>query len=273
MRALMAFIALPGIVALAVPAMLAAMTATHAISWLGIAPAAVGTAALVWCALEFHRVGRGTLAPWAPPRRLVTSGPYARSRNPMYLSVLLVLTGWTFSLRSVPHMAYAAVMAVAFHVRVVAGEEPRLAQAFDAEWLAYRASVPRWLPPLPRWSASLWLAAGLLLGAALWLFSSALLGHVEPWDAQMPVWSLSWPVVGALGAAARQPRGLLLPLGYAAGQAAAALPVIVRSEFGVLGLAFLGGGLVVALSVTLALQGVLALWRRFHRFPNTGGRR
>jgi len=269
MQSLIAFIALPGVVAFALPALLAAMATSRGTSWVGLVPATLGVAALAWCVVEFHRRGRGTLAPWAPPRRLVTTGLYARSRNPMYLSVLFVLAGWALGLRSVPHAVYAAAVALAFQLRVVIGEEPRLAVVFGAEWSAYRAEVPRWLPPLRLWPAWLWFAVGALLGAALWLFSPAWLGHAEPWDAQAPVWSLSWLGIGALGAAGRHPRGLLLPLGYACGQVAAMLPGLVRSEFGVLGLAFMGAGLLVALAVTLALLGALALWRRLR--PQTSG--
>lgn len=109
---------------------------------------------------------------------------------------------------------------------------------------------------------ALWFAVGLLLGAALWLLSPALLGRTEPWDADAPVWSLSWLVVGTIAGAARHGRGLWLPVGYALGQVAVMTPPLWRSEFGALGALFIGAGLAVALTVTLALLGALALWRR-----------
>lgn len=263
MRAVFAFLVLPGVVAFAIPALLALTMMRTATSWFGWLVAAVGTASLVSCAVAFHRRGKGTLAPWAPPKRLVTHCLYAFSRNPMYLSVLLVLVGWAMALGSGPHAAYAVCVAIAFHWRVVAGEEPRLGHTFGVEWQTYRAAVPRWLPPLPRWPAGLCFAVGVLFGAALWLLSPTLLGQAEPWDASLPVWSLCWPAIGLVGAATRHVRGLLLPLGDAAGQVAATVPLMMRSEFGALGLVFIGGGLVVALAVTLVLLGVIALWRRY----------
>jgi protein-S-isoprenylcysteine O-methyltransferase Ste14 len=42
--------------------------------------------------------GRGTLAPWEPPRALVVSGPYRHSRNPMYVAVLVILSRWAVRL-------------------------------------------------------------------------------------------------------------------------------------------------------------------------------
>jgi protein-S-isoprenylcysteine O-methyltransferase Ste14 len=41
----------------------------------------------------------------------------------MYVSVLLVLVGWALAFGSAGLLAYAAVLAVAFHLRVVLGEE------------------------------------------------------------------------------------------------------------------------------------------------------
>ena len=73
--------------------------------------------------------GRGTLAPWAPPQALVVSGPYRYSRNPMYVAVLLVLSGWTTLFQSWVLAAYAVVIGTAFHLRILFGEEPWLARS------------------------------------------------------------------------------------------------------------------------------------------------
>jgi protein-S-isoprenylcysteine O-methyltransferase Ste14 len=89
--------------------------------------------------------GRGTLAPWSPPRHLVTSGLYQYSRNPMYVAVTLVLAGWTVGYESRALATYLAVVVVAFHLRVVFYEEPWLERTFGAEWRDYAARVPRWI--------------------------------------------------------------------------------------------------------------------------------
>lgn len=106
---------------------------------------ALGMVVLLWCVRDFHVVGRGTLAPWAPPRQLVRVGLYRFSRNPMYLGVLLIVTGWALVFRSSALAIYGAALAIAFHLRVVLGEEPWLARTHGASWDEYRARVRRWI--------------------------------------------------------------------------------------------------------------------------------
>src|ERR1044071_8936636 len=66
--------------------------------WLGIVPLAIGGLALLWCNWAFVTRGRGTAAPYDPPRALVVQGLYRYVRNPMYVSAILIVTGiglWT----------------------------------------------------------------------------------------------------------------------------------------------------------------------------------
>ncbi len=145
-RSFVAFLALPGVVAFAVPAIwLAATQGFRGPRPLGLPLVASGIAGLLWCVRDFHVRGRGSLAPWAPPRELVVVGLYRWSRNPMYLSVLVLLLGWAATFTSRGLAIYAAGVAVAFHLRVVLGEEPWLARTHGESWQRYAARVPRWL--------------------------------------------------------------------------------------------------------------------------------
>ncbi len=108
-------------------------------------PLVSGVALLLWCVRDFYVVGKGTLAPWAPPRNLVTSGPFRISRNPMYIAVSLVLLGWAIGFWSATLLLYALAVTVAFHLRVVFGEEPWLARKHRDEWQRYVRRVPRWV--------------------------------------------------------------------------------------------------------------------------------
>lgn len=145
-RAIAAFIALPGVVAFGAPIAIgisAGRPVQHATT--GIVVLCLGTLLLLWCVREFYVAGRGTLAPWAPPKHLVTTGPYRVSRNPMYLGVVTILIGWSVLWGSRTLSIYTLVVIAAVHVRVLVAEEPWAARHFGAEWQAYRARVPRWI--------------------------------------------------------------------------------------------------------------------------------
>ena len=144
LRALLSFLLLPGVVAFAILLVwLGGQTRVFRLDglWL-LVP---GLVLLLECVREFLVQGRGTLAPWDPPRRLVTGGLYRWSRNPLYVGVLLVIAGWAVGFRSGVIAGYAVLTALLFHVRVVLYEEPTLVRLFPSEWPAYRARVKRWL--------------------------------------------------------------------------------------------------------------------------------
>jgi len=143
-KALLAFLALPGLVAFALPMAWLKHSGASLASPLGFVPWVIGVIGLLLCVCDFYVMGKGTLAPWAPPKHLVTVGLYRFSRNPMYVSVTLVLVGWAVAFASSGLWAYAACVAIAFHMRVVLGEEPWLSRTHGAEWQRYAARVPRW---------------------------------------------------------------------------------------------------------------------------------
>jgi len=98
-----------------------------------------------WCAGTFTFLGRGTPSPTHPPEKLVVRGLYRISRNPMYVGVTLVLFGEAFAFGSGNQLVYAIAVLAAFHIRVVAAEEPALRGMFGEDYDKYCARVPRWL--------------------------------------------------------------------------------------------------------------------------------
>jgi hypothetical protein len=79
LRALVAFIALPGIVAFAIPiSWLVSTSRTELAQPLGLVPLLAGCVGLLWCVRDFYVFGKGTLAPWSPPQHLVTAGRVRR---------------------------------------------------------------------------------------------------------------------------------------------------------------------------------------------------
>ncbi|HLQ61809.1 MAG TPA: isoprenylcysteine carboxylmethyltransferase family protein [Candidatus Acidoferrales bacterium] len=80
-----------------------------------------------------------------PPERLVTTGPYALTRNPMYLGHLLFTAGLALCLHS--PLAWCLLLERwARFSRRVSRDEARLERLFGARYRAYRAAVPRWIP-------------------------------------------------------------------------------------------------------------------------------
>lgn len=151
-RAIISFIALPGTLAVLAPPLIAGFDPWKKVPWgPGGLVMMAGAAILLWCVYAFLVAGKGTLAPWDPPKRLVVTGLYRRMRNPMYAGVLLLVVGWGLFLSSPLLYLYACVLALAFHIRVVQYEEPRLKIRFGDQWESYRRDVPRWLPKIFPW--------------------------------------------------------------------------------------------------------------------------
>ena len=104
----------------------------------------VGASVLLRCVWDFFAAGRGTLAPFDPPRKLVVRGLYRFTRNPMYNGVLCVLIGEAWLFRNISLWKYAALVFVMFHVMVTFYEEPTLEAQFGESFRTYKHAVPRW---------------------------------------------------------------------------------------------------------------------------------
>lgn len=118
----------------------------------GVIVFAAGFAMFVWCVMLFARIGRGTLAPWDPTRRLVIVGPYRHVRNPMISSVLTMLGGETLFFHSARLGAWMLIFVAINQVYFLLLEEPGLVARFGEEYERYRAAVPRWLPRRRAWT-------------------------------------------------------------------------------------------------------------------------
>ena len=82
------------------------------------------------------------------PNSMVTTGPYAYIRNPMYLGHIIFLLGLALFARSKLVLAFALGVAWWFNRRVEA-DERRLEELWGEPYRSYKAAVPRWLPRLP----------------------------------------------------------------------------------------------------------------------------
>ena len=80
-------------------------------------------------------------------KQLTTSGPYAYTRNPLYLGSLILAAGFAIAARSWWVVATMLLMFIAIYVPVIAGEERHLRATFP-DYEDYARHVPRMLPRL-----------------------------------------------------------------------------------------------------------------------------
>jgi protein-S-isoprenylcysteine O-methyltransferase Ste14 len=111
----------------------------------------LGLSLATWTMWLFANKGKGTAAPWNPPKKLVVEGPYAYVRNPMITSVFmmqiaeaLLLNSWLafglFGLFLFGNMLYFPLF-----------EEKDLEKRFGNDYRTYKRNVPRWIPRLTPW--------------------------------------------------------------------------------------------------------------------------
>ena len=103
---------------------------------------ALGT--LILLALRFRRE-KTSIEPWKPTTRIMSSGIYAYSRNPIYLSFCLIVIGVGLSQNSFwIFISFVPAVFIVFHTAIVR-EEKYLEQKFGEEYREYRNRVRRWL--------------------------------------------------------------------------------------------------------------------------------
>jgi protein-S-isoprenylcysteine O-methyltransferase Ste14 len=114
----------------------------------GILVCGLGTLLALWCVGAFAWLGKGTPAPFDPPRRLVIRGPYRFVRNPMYIGAATALIGAALYFDSLSLLAFVCGFLLVTHLFVVLYEEPTLRRSFGLEYASYCSHVRRWRPNL-----------------------------------------------------------------------------------------------------------------------------
>jgi len=116
-------------------------------NWLGLAPLALGVLGLGWVArtgfANLAKLPAETSLDWRP-KVFLAEGPYARTRNPMYVGELALWLGWAIWLGSPLVLLGAALLFVGMQ-RVIRREERDLATQFGDAYARYAAAVPRWI--------------------------------------------------------------------------------------------------------------------------------
>jgi protein-S-isoprenylcysteine O-methyltransferase Ste14 len=112
----------------------------------GFALLSFGFGLVVWCLVTFAFAGKGTAAPFDPPRKLVVVGPYRFVRNPIYIGAVLAMVGAAMVLWTGWLILYAIIVLIVTHLLVILYEEPHLRRVFGQPYDDYLKTVHRWIP-------------------------------------------------------------------------------------------------------------------------------
>jgi protein-S-isoprenylcysteine O-methyltransferase Ste14 len=91
------------------------------------------------------QLGLPEIDPHGHPQKLITDGPYAHTRHPRYLQVLLALAGWAL-LANYPAGYFAALLWIPLMLVIVRMEEAELQRRFPGEYHDYCERVARFWP-------------------------------------------------------------------------------------------------------------------------------
>ena len=105
----------------------------------------VGFALALWGRLTFARVGT-EVRPASPTNsHLVTGGPFAFTRNPMYVGILIGVVGLTLMIGTVTMLAAPVVFFLWVNFVSVPYEEAKMERQFGDTYRAYKSRVRRWI--------------------------------------------------------------------------------------------------------------------------------
>jgi len=132
---------------------------------------------------------------------LVTDGPYAMCRNPLYLGSLLSALAGAIFLKSVVMIGAILLVSIFYVAFVIRSEERQLEGIFGDEWRKYVASTPRLLPRIPpkaepekKREVDLRALKNEILRVAAILVAIPLAAHILNFARQQPGWPHFWPI-------------------------------------------------------------------------------
>jgi len=102
---------------------------------------------IIWITVSlFTDYGKGTPAPYSPPKVLVAIGIYRYVRNPMMIGVWCVLIGEASLFMSIGILIWFLIFFIASILFVTLWEEGDLESRFGESYREYKRNVPRWIP-------------------------------------------------------------------------------------------------------------------------------
>jgi protein-S-isoprenylcysteine O-methyltransferase Ste14 len=117
------------------------------LKYIGAAMLLLGIAIEVWSFFSFRK-HQTTIMPNKGAERLITSGPFAHSRNPIYLANTFLVSGAGFFFDNLWLIPSALIAALLTQELAIKREEKHLAIKFGEAWTDYTRRVSRWFPAL-----------------------------------------------------------------------------------------------------------------------------
>lgn len=115
------------------------------IQYLGGAGLLIGGFALMAAAMKQFRFAGTAVETWRSSTAIVDAGPYGSTRNPVYVSMILIYVGIGVVANAPAVVSLAPVLFAVLHFGVVLREEDYLECKFGDRYLAYKQAVPRWV--------------------------------------------------------------------------------------------------------------------------------
>lgn len=115
------------------------------VQYLGGAGLLIGGVALMASAMRRFRTSGTAVETWRATTSIVAEGPYAGTRNPIYVAMLLLYVGVGVIANAPAVVALLPVLFAVLHFGVVLREEDYLECKFGESYLTYKQAVPRWV--------------------------------------------------------------------------------------------------------------------------------
>lgn len=112
--------------------------------WLGVAVFILAFGLSVWSVRTFRSHGT-VVKPTGDTTEVVTSGPFKYTRNPMYLSLIVIYLGGMLLFRLPWALVLLVPLFLALHFGIILPEEKYLESKFGDDYIAYKRRTRRWL--------------------------------------------------------------------------------------------------------------------------------
>jgi protein-S-isoprenylcysteine O-methyltransferase Ste14 len=86
-----------------------------------------------------------TVKPYENPSILITQGPFKISRHPMYLGMIVILSGMVIVLGSISTIIFPVIFVLMMEILFIPFEEKLLEKEFKNDYLFYKQKVRRWV--------------------------------------------------------------------------------------------------------------------------------